>query len=120
MRNLLLLLAVILLAVIPLRMIAPTEEGEEIFAGADDQAGAEIERIAPDYEPWSSPLWEPPSGEISSLLFALQAAIGAGLIASGITAAGGALQPGWRKAPARLERTLDPRDRRLGARKRPA
>jgi cobalt/nickel transport protein len=81
MRNLLLLLAVILLAVIPLRMIAPTEEGEEIFAGADDQAGAEIERIAPDYEPWSSPLWEPPSGEISSLLFALQAAIGAGLLA---------------------------------------
>ena len=34
----------------------------------------------PDYEPWFSPLFEPASGEIESLLFALQAALGAGVI----------------------------------------
>ncbi|HCX63202.1 MAG TPA: energy-coupling factor ABC transporter substrate-binding protein, partial [Clostridiales bacterium] len=36
--------------------------------------------INPDYEPWFSPLIEPASGEIESLLFSLQAAIGAGVI----------------------------------------
>ena len=35
----------------------------------------------PDYEPWFSPLYEPPSGEIESALFALQAALGAGVLA---------------------------------------
>ena len=37
-----------------------------------------IGTIHPDYEPWAEPLWEPPSGEIESLLFSLQVAIGAG------------------------------------------
>jgi cobalt/nickel transport protein len=40
-----------------------------------------IGTIAPDYKPWFKPLMEPPSGEIESLLFALQAAAGAGFIA---------------------------------------
>jgi len=30
--------------------------------------------------PWFESLWEPPRGEIESLLFVLQAAIGAGFI----------------------------------------
>ncbi len=29
-----------------------------------------------DYVPWFNPIWEPPSGEIETFLFALQAAIG--------------------------------------------
>jgi cobalt/nickel transport protein len=33
-----------------------------------------------DYEPWIDSIWEPPSGEIESLLFALQAGIGALII----------------------------------------
>ncbi len=33
-----------------------------------------------DYEPWFESLWKPPSGEIESLLFASQAALGAGVI----------------------------------------
>ncbi|MEG3055330.1 MAG: energy-coupling factor ABC transporter substrate-binding protein [Methanoculleus sp.] len=49
--------------------------GEEAWEGADDAAADLIE--ASGYEPWIDPLWEPPSGEIESLLFALQAAIGA-------------------------------------------
>lgn len=49
--------------------------GEEAWEGADDAAAELIETSG--YEPWIDPLWEPPSGEIESLLFALQAAIGA-------------------------------------------
>ncbi|WP_198002032.1 energy-coupling factor ABC transporter substrate-binding protein [Archaeoglobus veneficus] len=50
------------------------------WSGADDKAEEAITEINPNYEPWFSPLWEPPSGEIESLLFSLQAAIGAGII----------------------------------------
>ncbi|CFX97976.1 Cobalt transport protein CbiN [Syntrophomonas zehnderi OL-4] len=50
------------------------------FAGADEQAEEVIAQINPDYEPWFNPLWEPPSGEIESLLFAVQAALGCGFI----------------------------------------
>ncbi|HII07957.1 MAG TPA: energy-coupling factor ABC transporter substrate-binding protein, partial [Methanosphaera sp.] len=39
-----------------------------------------IEENNPDYKVWAQPLWEPPSGEIESLLFCLQAAIGSIII----------------------------------------
>jgi cobalt/nickel transport protein len=77
--NLLLLAAVVAIAVLPL--ILPLPGGlAEPFAGADAQAQAAITAANPDYQPWFTPLWEPPSGEIESLLFALQAALGAGLL----------------------------------------
>jgi len=84
-QNLILLIAVVLLAVFPLCYVerpAPDANGEsaEIFAGADDQAKNLIGEIAPDYAPWFDSLIEPASGEIASLLFALQAALGAGFI----------------------------------------
>ncbi len=53
-------------------------DGEEAWGGADGEAAGLIE--ASGYEPWIEPFWEPPSGEIESLLFALQAAIGAVII----------------------------------------
>ena len=74
-------LAVILLllccaiAVYPLLTISDSE-----FGGADGMASDVIEEIAPDYEPWAESLIEPPGGETESLLFALQAAFGAGII----------------------------------------
>ncbi len=49
------------------------------WGGADAAAAIKIGEIS-DYKPWFSPLWEPPSGEIETLLFSLQAAIGAGII----------------------------------------
>ena len=52
--------------------------GEESWAGADTQAEEFISQSG--YEPWFSPLWEPPSGEIESLFFSLQAALGALII----------------------------------------
>lgn len=46
------------------------------WGGADGQAEEGITQISPNYEPWFNPVWTPPSGEIESLLFSLQAAIG--------------------------------------------
>lgn len=53
-------------------------EGEEGFAGTDsvvvdimDEQGA---------KPWFQPVFEPDSGELESGLFALQAAVGAGIV----------------------------------------
>ncbi|MBD1399828.1 energy-coupling factor ABC transporter substrate-binding protein [Pelovirga terrestris] len=77
-QNLLLILAVILLALVPLGVVQTDEE--ETFTGADGEAMVVINQIAPDYEPWFSPFWEPPSAEVESLLFALQAALGGGFI----------------------------------------
>lgn len=36
--------------------------------------------VAPDYQPWFQPLYEPASGEIESLLFTLQGSLGAAVI----------------------------------------
>lgn len=76
-RNLLLLGLAVLITVIPLAM--PAGDGRE-FSGADDQAEAKIIEIHPQYRPWFRPLWEPPGAAVESLLFALQAAVGGGLI----------------------------------------
>ncbi len=83
--NGLLLLAVVLLAALPLWLVdkpAADTSGKpvEIFAGADNKARDLIGQIAPAYRPWFAPLMEPASAEIASLLFALQAALGAGFI----------------------------------------
>ncbi|MBP1626788.1 MAG: Cobalt transport protein CbiN [Holophagaceae bacterium] len=83
--NLILLLAVVALVVLPLKLVkrpTPGPDGQEveIFLGADDQAKEMVSRISPTYKPWARPLITPPSSEIGSLLFALQAAIGAGFI----------------------------------------
>lgn len=77
-KNLTLILLVIALAALPL-IIAKNSE----FEGADTIAEEVIGEINPDYEPWFSPLFEPPSGEVESLLFVLQAVIGAGIIGYG-------------------------------------
>ena len=73
--TLLLLGVVVILAIVPLHM-NPTAE----FGGADGAAEEAILEIRPETTPWISPIWEPPGSETESLLFALQAAIGAGVI----------------------------------------
>lgn len=72
-KNILMLTAVVLLAVLPLILV----NGE--FGGADDAAEQIIAELHPGYKPWFSSLVEPPP-ETESMLFALQAAIGAGFI----------------------------------------
>lgn len=78
--NALLVLAVAALAVLP-PALGLGDHKAEPFAGADGEAETAITEIEPDYEPWFSPLYEPPSGEIESALFASQAALGAGVLA---------------------------------------
>jgi cobalt/nickel transport protein len=77
--NLLLLLAVVALAVAPLALGLGAGRAEP-FTGADSLAEKRIAEDHPEYRPWFSPLYEPPSAEIESALFALQAALGAGFL----------------------------------------
>ncbi len=70
----------LVVAVIALLAAALFANGGAEFAGADAQAEKIIAGVDPTYQPWFEPIWEPPSGEIESLLFAVQAAIGTGFI----------------------------------------
>ena len=72
----LLLLAVAL--VVGSVWIGSHREGAK-FAGSDGQAMEAVAAIQPDYQPWFGLIWEPPP-EIASGLFALQAALGAGIL----------------------------------------
>jgi len=74
-KNGLLLVAVVVLAFGPLIMKRNAE-----FSGADDQATNAISAIDPNYKPWFNPIWSPPSAEVESFLFALQAAVGSGVV----------------------------------------
>lgn len=78
--NLLLGLGIVLLVTLPFFLIAAGQPDVEMFVGVDDRAEKLIAEIRPDYEPWAEPLWAPPSGEVESLLFSVQAALGAGFI----------------------------------------
>ncbi|MBP9479679.1 MAG: energy-coupling factor ABC transporter substrate-binding protein [Sebaldella sp.] len=74
-KNILLVCVAVLIGVIPLLTIKNSE-----FGGADGKAEELIGEINPDYEPWASSIITLPGGETESLLFALQAAIGAGVM----------------------------------------
>jgi cobalt/nickel transport protein len=70
----LLVIAVITLAILPLVFV----RGD--YNGADSKAEGVIKELNPTYQPWASHLFEPPSSEVASLLFASQAALGAGVL----------------------------------------
>lgn len=74
--KIILVLALLLIIIVPLVAVQDAE-----FGGADGEAEDMITVIQPDYQPWFSSLIEPASGEIESLLFASQAALGAAIIA---------------------------------------
>ncbi len=79
----LIILAVVCIIIFIAPLVIYNGHGEDdgYFGGADGAAGDAInESQGGKYEPWASAIWEPPSGEIESLLFALQAAIGAIII----------------------------------------
>ena len=73
-KNLILIIIIFIIGVVPL-LIVKSE-----FGGTDDKSEDIIKEIKPDYKPWASNLIELPGPETESLLFALQAAIGAGVI----------------------------------------
>lgn len=74
-RSLLLLVVAVLLTVAPLLFIPHSD-----FGGTDGQAEKTIQVIAPHYQPWAQTIFEPPGGEVETLLFSVQAAVGAGVI----------------------------------------
>ena len=76
--NLILAIIVLVILIAPLAMYSGLGEDQGYFRGSDDQGSDGVSETG--YEPWFSSFWEPPSGEIESLLFAVQAAIGAIII----------------------------------------
>ena len=73
--NLVLLLLVVAIAAFPLVWNASAE-----FGGADDRVKDVVAEVSPNYTPWFNAFWKPPSAEVESFLFAVQAALGAGVI----------------------------------------
>lgn len=76
-----LLLAAVLIAVIPLF----ANKGAE-FGGSDDAGSVMVEEIHGEYEPWFTPVLETMlggelPGEVESMIFCVQTGIGVGVIA---------------------------------------
>lgn len=78
-KNVILLIIFFMVAFVPLFIKSGAE-----FGGADGIAMDIVTQIQPSYTPMFEPLFEPASGEVESLLFALQAALGAGIIGFGL------------------------------------
>ncbi|WP_448625721.1 energy-coupling factor ABC transporter substrate-binding protein [Geodermatophilus sp. URMC 64] len=72
----LLILGVVALFAVPLAL----DRGRSDYSGTDSQATEVIEQNDPGYTPWFSSLFSPSSKEVESGLFALQAAVGGGVL----------------------------------------
>lgn len=97
----LIVLAIVLVFAVQFIHMSSTTDAE--YGGADGEAeGVIYEITGGTYEPFADPFWEPPSGEIESLLFGLQAAIGAGVIGYFF---------GYQRAKKRYENDLGYRDK---------
>lgn len=70
----------LLLAIVTILIGVFVYVGDSEFGGSDGYAEEYIMQANPNYKPWFSNIWEPPGAEIESLLFALQAALGAGVV----------------------------------------
>ena len=76
-----LILAVILIAFIPLFALKDAE-----FGGSDDAGSTIVEEVDSSYEPWAEPILErliggELPGEVESMLFCVQTGIGVGILA---------------------------------------
>ena len=72
-----------LLALCALIAILPLVTLQSEFGGADGEAEGVVSQLNPAYTPWAESILEPPGGETESLLFCLQAGIGAGILGFG-------------------------------------
>lgn len=73
-----LLLICVIILIIPIAFIKDAE-----FSGSDTTAQETITELNSNYEPWTDQLIKPPSKEMETLFFCLQAAIGSGIIGYG-------------------------------------
>jgi cobalt/nickel transport protein len=72
----LLVLGVVALFAVPLLL----DGGSSDYTGTDNQAVTAIQQSDPGYEPWFSSVLPPLSPSVESGLFALQAALGGGVL----------------------------------------
>ena len=72
--------ALLVLTVIALFAVPLLVDGDSGYAGTDSQATELIEESDPGYTPWFSSVFSPGSSEVESGLFALQAALGGGVL----------------------------------------
>jgi len=72
------LLIALAFAIIIFSLYMGSQRGD--LGGADEKIEEVIKEISPNYRPVFKSIFEPPSGEIESLLFALQASAGAFVI----------------------------------------
>ncbi|MBK7820651.1 MAG: energy-coupling factor ABC transporter substrate-binding protein [Tessaracoccus sp.] len=71
--------ALVVIFVLSFTLAPAPADGEEAFGGTDAAVTAILEEDN-GVEPWFNPIFEPGSGEIESGLFAVQAALGAGIL----------------------------------------
>lgn len=74
-KNLIYIAIILIMIGAPLLFIKNSE-----FGGADGRASDVISEIDPNYKVWATSPIKPPGGETESLLFALQAALGSGVL----------------------------------------
>ncbi len=74
-KNIILITLIVIIGIFPLLFIKGSE-----FGGSDGKAEELIQKINPNYKPWAQSILVPPGSETESLLFALQAAFGAGIV----------------------------------------
>ncbi|AKT52739.1 energy-coupling factor ABC transporter substrate-binding protein [Arsenicicoccus sp. oral taxon 190] len=72
-------LALVALFALPLWLDARRSGPEERFGGTDARATEMIRESDPGYQPWFTSFFAPSGGEVESGLFAMQAALGAGV-----------------------------------------
>ena len=72
----LLVLGVVALFAVPLLI----DRGRSDYTGTDNQAVAAVQEQDPGYEPWFEAVFAPSSPSVESGLFALQAALGGGVL----------------------------------------
>ena len=75
-------IAVLILVVIALTAL-PLFLNSLNFIGADDAAGKTVAAVDPGYKPWAKPVIEFAGENTETLLFCLQAGIGAGVLGLG-------------------------------------
>ena len=71
---------ILLLLVLTIPVVSLWLGGDSEFGGADGKVVEMIDAGQSNYIPWFESIWAPPGGETESLLFSLQAAVGAGVL----------------------------------------
>lgn len=74
-RNIILVVICLVILILPFMLHRDSE-----FEGSDDQGEDLIMEFNAEYEPWISPIFPDIPGEIETLLFTIQAGLGAGFI----------------------------------------